>query len=230
MLGTVGGSGGGMASEETIPAWKNSSEYRTGAERKAGELLQQLADKTEKGGDRRSNSFNDSSLESLKDGSEYRTVLTENEIAAGVLPQIPAWDLRYPSTEPCLPKTRSPRQLPTGGRLSPRCPTIFSRITLPPCSSWNGHRMTGATSTWLYSSLEYSQNPNTAPYLPKTRSPRQLPTDGRLSPPAGCESQICLLGRFMLNLLQQTTDNLVAPRAPQPGPTPVLWALFCYPH
>ncbi|MFZ1812148.1 MAG: hypothetical protein WAU02_01315, partial [Candidatus Saccharimonadales bacterium] len=57
------------------------AEVKLRAERKAGELLQQLADKTEKGGDRRSNSFNDPRLGSLKDGSEYRTVLTESNVA-----------------------------------------------------------------------------------------------------------------------------------------------------
>ena len=68
--------GGKWQTVATVPA-----EVKLRAERKAGELLQQLADKTEKGGDRRSNSFNDPRLGSLKDGSEYRTVLTENEIA-----------------------------------------------------------------------------------------------------------------------------------------------------
>ena len=64
-----------------LEAANHAAEVKLRAERKAGELLQQLADKTEKGGDRRSNSFNDSRLESLKDGSEYRTVLTESNVA-----------------------------------------------------------------------------------------------------------------------------------------------------
>lgn len=51
------------------------------AERRIGELLNDLAEQTEKGGDRRSEIFNDSMMESLKTDTVYRAALTDNNIA-----------------------------------------------------------------------------------------------------------------------------------------------------
>ena len=70
----------------TAHRWQTVQGETVCRERNAVELLAQLAEQTEKGGDRRSENFNNSRMESLNGNTPYRTVLPDTNIAPTTMP------------------------------------------------------------------------------------------------------------------------------------------------